>query len=169
MKIRTYANYLTPTLSIVLVTAALVMVPHTLSAQEKTEPATPRLVLPQQKTAASGPLNSEAKTIVTVPGSLEDVNKKLQALTQRVNALETALEQRLTLMEDAYRQLQHSTQKPQCSADMQISVDPASGATDDCKPYACNQVEGLCRTSCRSTSDCALGAVCNNYHCTFAR
>ncbi|HSM68112.1 MAG TPA: hypothetical protein VK830_00240 [Xanthomonadales bacterium] len=164
-----HANCLTRDRLVVLAVAFLVMVPHTLWAQQKTEPATPRLVLPQTKNAANEKLDAEAKVLPTVPGSLEDVNNKLQALTQRVNALEIAFERRMARMEDAYQQLRHSTQKPQCSAGLQVSVDPVSGATDDCKPYECNQVEGLCRTSCRDTADCASGAVCNNYHCTFAR
>lgn len=171
MKSRNHARILTHALSLVLTAAVLSIACQTLWAQQTPdpEPVTPRLVLPMKKEPAGEQLNSRANIPATVPGSLEDVNNKLEALTERIDGVETKLERSLARLERAYQQLQKSTQKPQCTADLQVSMDPVSGAKDACKPYACNKVEGLCRTSCRDTSDCASGAVCNNSHCTFAR
>ena len=35
------------------------------------------------------------------------------------------------------------------------------GATEDCSPFLCNKVTGLCRTVCNTADDCTVGTACN--------
>jgi hypothetical protein len=43
------------------------------------------------------------------------------------------------------------------------------GATDDCSPFLCNKVTGLCRTVCNTAADCTVDTGCNpdTNRCTY--
>jgi hypothetical protein len=139
-----------------------------LHATAQAQVSTKRLTLPGKQAPSQMEASAQAKVPDTVPGSLPDLNNKLNALTERFNKLETDMDQRLRRIENALNEIKNeqarlkaNTRAPQCSADESHSTNPVNGASDDCKPYACNPVSGLCRLSCATTTDCVRGAVCD--------
>jgi hypothetical protein len=47
-----------------------------------------------------------------------------------------------------------------CSEDNKLSMNTA-GEKENCEPYVCNRVSGLCKTMCATTGDCTGGYTCD--------
>jgi hypothetical protein len=82
------------------------------------------------------------------------VQRRLKLLGQRNRALES----RVATLEEALREMRARSDFS-CSAPAR-SVNGA-GASDDCSPYACNYLDGRCRTTAAKTDHCAPGFVWN--------
>ena len=82
------------------------------------------------------------------------VQRRLKLLGQRNRALEN----RVATLEEALREMRARTDFS-CSA-AATSVN-GKGVSDDCAPYACDYLDGRCRTTAAKTEHCAPGYVWN--------
>lgn len=55
--------------------------------------------------------------------------------------------------------------KAKCSEDGTMTVPIDGSAPVSCAPFLCNRSTGDCYTTCKTTSDCATGAVCDGDKC----
>ncbi|HLF66154.1 MAG TPA: hypothetical protein VI522_00900 [Gammaproteobacteria bacterium] len=101
----------------------------------------------------------------TIPGTTENIMKRLDKQDQRINSLEQhiqRIETQLSNLNNSVSSAQKQPKGPVCSADGKSSTNPNTKMSESCKAYRCNEVTGLCRTSCSSTEHCAVGThVCN--------
>lgn len=73
-----------------------------------------------------------------------------------------ALEGRVATLENALREMRAASEFT-CSAPS--TSRNGHGATEDCGPYACNYLDGRCRTTAVDSSQCAAGFVWENNRC----
>ncbi|GAB6195858.1 hypothetical protein [Lysobacter xanthus] len=87
------------------------------------------------------------------------VDRRLSSLSKKTRALEG----RVATLEAALREMRAATEYT-CSAPS-VSRN-GRGATEDCGPYACNYLDGRCRTTSVDSSQCAAGFLWDgSNHC----
>ncbi len=128
------------------------------------------LILPKSQAKLKDSSVKQAPLPDTVPGSIPDILNQLKMLNEKLNQFESYFTAKLNRLEMSYAELKNDylkfkqgSQKPQCSSDQRYSVNPSNNSKEDCAPYACNPVTGLCRNNCVKTGEqCATGvAVCD--------
>jgi len=130
----------------------------------KTRLVLPRSTSPAQKTGGTvqgspAPLPAAEN----IPGSIPNILKRLDELSTRLDQLSTrltSLEQHQQSLRSDYTAFKEKARGPYCET-AQRSVNPMTGAAETCAAYACNEVTGLCRTSCSVTAQCAPQHVCD--------
>lgn len=143
-------------------------------AEEATSTTKTKMITPRSLTTTENKKNTTQGGKVSlpdaenIPGSVPNILKRLDELTRHVDTLSkrlAKLEQGQNELRNELKVLKEKTRGPECSPDASISTNPATGETQNCKPYQCNPVSGLCETGCTYSDRCAMGYVCYEYHC----
>ena len=106
-----------------------------------------------------------ATAVASDPNAGRFTGDPVQQLQKRVVLRGTknrALEGRVATLEAALRDMRAATA---FTCPTPTSSRNGSGATEDCTPYACNYLDGRCRTSAQSSSHCAPGFAMSGGAC----
>lgn len=87
-----------------------------------------------------------------------DENKLLKNRVISLRKSVVALQSRVTTLEEQLRRM--SSRSTFMCRDVATSSN-ADGATESCAPYACNYLDGRCRSVCTTSDHCAPGFVCD--------
>ena len=80
---------------------------------------------------------------------------RVNQLTAQVKNLRNQVSQLQSQVRDlGARQVSFQCTDPRTSSN-------GKGASEDCWPYACETVQGVCRTQCTSSDQCVGGTVCD--------
>jgi hypothetical protein len=85
-----------------------------------------------------------------------DPVKQLQSRVSKLNKRVQGLEGRVATLEDALREMRARTEFRCLNASTSAN---AAGDKEDCISFACNYLDGRCRTTASSTNHCAPGFV----------
>jgi hypothetical protein len=137
---------------------------------QRSETATKRLQ--SAKPDASAPSTSAPSatragtgTVAAAPGTPiigDDTDARIAQLQEDVRLLFeqiAELREQQRELSDSVTFLKANAVRPVCSADGTHSVHP-NGQRENCSPYACNAVEGVCRKQCTRSDQCARNHVC---------
>lgn len=123
-----------------------------------TVPALAQVTLQRIPNASPRPINPSARDI-RVQASKDAKMVETPELCTAHNAylknkIEPALRSQLAQLQSMIADHKHHTFM--CAADGSHSVS-GDGVTTDCGSYACNPLDGLCRTKAKTSFDCASG------------
>jgi len=106
-----------------------------------------------------------------IPGTGAHIAKRLDEISKQIDLLSQHLsrqEKQQAALRNEFLAFQKEAQRPVCSEGLQ-SMHPGTGARENCSPYGCNAVSGLCRTTCSVTAHCGPKFYCDNGRCVPGR
>lgn len=130
-----------------------------------TRPAVGRPAASNPAVTAAAP-NTPNDLSVNLPPDPARLQSDIRALDRRVGALETSL----TALRGEVGALRADVSRASFTCPADTVSRNGAGVTEDCSPYACNALDGRCRTTAVRSDQCATGfAWCAiNNHCTTA-
>jgi hypothetical protein len=141
--------------------AALLVVTPALAQSVQVQPIQvqpiqrPVVISPEVDTSVQQDTNAAQKTM-----TIEDARKRIQQLARDKRELAAKLKEANATIEQMTSR-RGSLVRAYCES-RTLSRNTA-GASEDCAPtgYICNEVSGLCKTSCTISPDCSTGFTCD--------
>lgn len=116
-------------------------------------PATLAVAQSSQRPAAAQMRPAAVANVAQKPAI--DQNQLVQRRLQLLGKRNRMLESRVNTLEEALRDMRARTEFT-CSGNVSMN---GHGKSDDCAPFACNHLDGRCRTTAAKTEHCAAGFV----------
>ncbi|GHE27415.1 hypothetical protein ACFOED_10770 [Vulcaniibacterium thermophilum] len=96
------------------------------------------------------------------PAAVVDRQQLLERRVMQLAKKNRALEGRVATLEAALRDMRAATEFSCATPTTSVN---GRGVTDDCSPYACNYIDGRCRTTAATSNHCAPGFLMDGGRC----
>ena len=110
-------------------------------------------------------LPARVVTATNDPNAARYTGDPVQQLQKRIVVLgkkNRALESRVATLETALREMRAATTFTCANP---ATSQNGAGATENCSPFACNYLDGRCRTSAQTSDHCAIGFAMDGGRC----